>query len=572
MVHFKKVRWRNVLSTGQMMTEIQLDRSPSTMVTGKNGGGKSTMLDAITFALFGKPFRKINKGQMVNTKNNRDMLCEIEFDVGQDSFLIRRGIKPDIFEVFKNGSLQNQPGDNRDYQRTLNAQVLGMDYQSFTQIVAVGKAQHVSFMKLDSAKRRLFVESILNLLVFSNMNRIHTANMAKHKEKALELKSAIAVAGEKVELRKRYISDLEREAQATEENELARRRERITRLEQEIQELVSEKENLQSVEPMSKQANQKLKQKIEQLKELVLKFNMKLEEMGNRIEFLQSNTVCQACEQEIPEETRVHQCDSLSKRIEDCTTARNQVEEDLLRKQSELAQMKDQDRLYNEWLIAVQGIDSQIKMRQIQIDDLKEDLKVNESTYREKILDESNKLIGFKDIYERLLERRADMADKSEYYNIISMMLKDGGIKSMIIKRFISIINHAINTNLAKLGFFAKFTLDENFDETIQARGIDTLSYNNFSEGEKLRIDMAILLAWRDVAKMQSNVSTNLLIFDEVLDGSLDTIGTDALVSLLNELKDTNIFIVTHSPDKIADKVRSQISFQKVDGFSKLMA
>lgn len=540
------------------------------MITGANGEGKSTLFDVITFGLFGKPFRKINKGQLINTKNNRDLLVEIEFGIGVDYYKIRRGMKPDVFEVYKNGELQNQPNSNRDYQQYLNTQILRMDYQIFTQIVMVGKAQHVSFMKLDSAKRRLFVESILGLLVFTEMNKIHTSNMSRRKEKTLEIKSAVSVADEKVKIRKKYIENLEQEAAKTEEGQALRVQEIIEKLQAEIQKIEGEIANLVVFPPVNKMDISNLTKKVKSGEELIIKFQMKIDNLYTKSKNLLENVNCSSCGQEIPKEQWEIQVQEVIKSIEECKIAAHSVELQLQANQARLEILKKGEVNFLEYTNQKNQFENQIRGLEDRIDDAKNSLVIQESSHRENIIKEKDALLGLIDIHEKLLVKRAELADKAEYDNLINTMLKDGGIKSVLIKRFIKIINQSINTNLAELGFFAKFTLDENFDETIQARGIDTLSYNNFSEGEKLRIDMAILLAWREVAKFHSNVSTNLLAFDEVLDGSLDAVGTEALANLLNKLRGTNLFIVTHSPDKIADKVRSQISFQKVDGFSQL--
>lgn len=567
MIKFRKIRYRNILSAGNMWIEVYLDRSPSTMITGMNGTGKSLFLDAITFALFGKPFRKINKPQLINTKTNRELMVELDFEIGEDTYQIRRGQKPEIFEVKKNDVLQNQPGDSRDYQKTLNQSILAMDYSAFTQIVAVGKAQHVSFMKLDAAKRRQFIETILSLVIFSKMTQLQNQRMNDHKEKLTELKSAINVAGEKVAIREKYISDLESEASNAEQRAKDENENQILQLEIEIDELVAERAKLELPERLNYDAYQSNWQEAYNLQ---VRFNSKLQDLETQIENLKSTTVCQTCEQEIPESTRVHKCSEIEIRTKDLSDKLLNIDKKV---NLFAANMKVATQVEAEYTAIRQQITvvySKIQERTKRIEDLKKESQVTHESFADKIREAKASLVKLRDVHEKLQNKRASLSVTSEYMGLVSDMLKDSGIKGMLIKRYIPIINHAINNNLSKLGFFGKFSLDEEFEETIQARGIDTMSYNNFSEGEKLRIDLAVLMAWREVAHLQSNVSTNLLIFDEVLDGSLDISGTEALSHVLSDLKKTNLFVITHSPEKVADKMRSHIRFEKADGYSRI--
>lgn len=569
-IHFKKVRWKNILSYGETFTEIILDRSPSTLITGENGAGKSTVLEAICFSLFGKPFRKVNKDQLINTKNGRGLLTEIEFNVGSDDYMIRRGIKPNIFEVFKNGVLQNQPGANRDYQSTLETSILKFDYSSFTQIVLVGKATHVSFMKLGSGQRRLFVETILNLAVFSTMNKLHTQKLSALKETLLELRSDLAVAQEKVNLRSSHIISLEREAAESADQEVEKIKNLQAELVTEIGELLENKAELfAKLVELDEEINP-LKAKAKGLNTMQGKLSFKTDDISKQIKQIDSQDICPTCGQDITDDFKHDKSHALQGQLTQLKVAQSEITEKLVELDNKIEDLEKKNDHNESVQREIAAIEALIKDKKNQISRLEGTMVDSKSISLDKINLEKQELERLEKELAALQKKRAQSASELEYFNLMSNMLKDNGIKATIIRRFIPIINHYINSNLARLGFFAKFTLDESFEETIQARGIDTLSYNNFSEGEKLRIDMAILLAWREVAKLQNSVSTNLLFFDEIMDASMDGAGTEALTILLNEMKSTNIFIISHAPEKIVDKVRSQVIFHKENGFSRM--
>jgi DNA repair exonuclease SbcCD ATPase subunit len=569
-IHFKTLRYRNVFSTGQTMTVVDLDKSPSTMVTGKNGGGKSTMLDSLYFALFGKPFRKVNKPQMVNTKNNKDMLVELDFTVGEDVYMIRRGQKPDVFEVIKNGEKQNIQGDSRAFQQQLEASVLRMNYDVAAQIMAIGKAQHVSFMRLDSAKRRLFVESILGLLIFGKMSQLHSVKMAGHKERLIDLKAAVGSAGDKVKVRRKYIDDLKQSVLEAEQSAAEQSQGKITSLKSFIEDSSVTIDFMRSgmldvidIKPLQK--------KLSGFKELQTKFDMKIDDMLRRSEHLINHEFCEACEQQIPSDVRNTKHAIAIQKLAACRVARNDVAVSVEQVSAELEIASNQMAEYSKLNAKIQQLTYEINRATHEIDSLTTDKLQVASNLQAQIISETDSLTKLVDTHNKMRDKYEELLQQTEYMNLVTAMLKDSGIKSMLIKKYLPIINHSINSNLAELGFFAKFTLSETFDETIQARGIDTLSYNNFSEGEKIRIDMAILGAWRDIARLHGGVSSNLLFFDEIFDSSMDAAGTDSLMLLLAKMKDTNLFVITHTPEKIADKVRSHIQFGKVDGFSKML-
>lgn len=569
-INFKVLRYRNILSTGQMMTEVLLDRSPSTMITGKNGGGKSTVLDALYFALFGKPFRKINKPQLINTKNNRDMFVELEFSQGKDNYVVRRGQKPDVFEVLKNGDKQNIQGDSRAFQTQFEATVLRMNYDVAAQIMAIGKAQHVSFMRLDSAKRRLFVESILGLLVFGKMSQIHALKMTQHKEKLVELKAAVGSAGDKVKVRTRYIADLKKSIRDAERQAEDVSQTRLAQLKESLDDYRKQQVALEDlrIEPIDTGS---IHRKLNELRNLETKFDMKIDSMKHQREHLLTHDKCETCDQLIPIEIRSLKTADLEIELKKCVAAWSSVgssiEVTLKRLEESNKKMAEQSERDN----SVRQLQFMIDQANKEISDLTQNKLEVAANLQAQVITETENLEKLVETHTKLRDKYESALQQTEYMNLVTGMLKDSGIKAVLIKRYLPIINHSINTNLANLGFFAKFSLDETFNETIQARGIDTLSYNNFSEGEKLRIDMAILMAWRDIARLHGGVSSNLLFFDEIFDSSMDAAGTDSLMLLLNQMKDTNLFIITHTPEKIADKVRSHIQFGRVDGFSKIL-
>jgi DNA repair exonuclease SbcCD ATPase subunit len=554
-----------------MMTEIQLDRSPTTLIQGRNGSGKSALLDGICFALFGKPFRKINRPQLVNYKNRKELLVEIEFSTRGSRYMIRRGMNPQVFEIYRDGELINQNAASRDYQEYLERNILSFDYSAFTQIVILGKATYVSFMRLNADQRRKFIESILGLNIFSAMTEVHRSKLSELKEKINEVKNAITITKEKIELRENYIHKLEADAAAKREElttkieaQIETIQREIADIDRQIQEISNQKQKIDT----EKQEN--LKARIQQLNGLIAKSEIRQKQLLSDIHFFMGNDACPTCGQSIEEDfkkIKISELENKSKEI-------SKVIEELSKKSSEAVSALNE---FNHAIETNHKLAKQIsalvaskdeKYKQIAL--LRSEKEKECDNDMEKVEAERKKLDDLREAYNKLLDKKSELLERLEYFELISSMLKDTGIKRMVIRKYIPYINNITNTYLKNLGFFVKFTLDENFDEKILARGIDELSYNNFSEGEKLRIDLAILLTWREVAKMRNNMSTNLLIFDEIFDSSMDQAGVDAFVELLGKMKNTNVFVISHTPDKLADKFYSSISFSKENGFSKM--
>lgn len=530
----------------------------------------SSIIDALTYSVYGRPFRRVNKGQLINTKNEKDLRTEIEFEVNRVPYKVIRGQKPEIFEIYKEGVLLPQPASVRNYQKQLEQDILKIDYSIFTQIVAIGKTQHVSFMKLDPAKRRVFVESLLGLDCFGRMNEVHAEKVRKFKSKLNEIKNGLNVIKEKIKIHQQYINDLVEQKKVFEETQAKNIENEISAISETIKikegERVGLSKRLHDLEPFD----------INNLRTSITNIHNKIVTLKGEVKTLKNmkplEGICSCCNQQIPpEESKRHH---------------EKIETELKEKvRSLLGLLKDYERFkerrdeYNTLNNENEGIQRQINRVTAEIEILTDNIEATRNrngidhNFSEKIETEENKLKEIRVLKDKLFLAYEKMLDESEYNNVLTSMLKDNGLKSVIISRFIKIMNSLINNALSRMRLFVKFELDENFDETILKNGFDLLSYQNFSEGEKLRIDMAILLAWREIAKLHTNLSTNLLMFDEIADTSLDLEGVEALNGLLQQLDDCNIFIITHTPEKIDSKMRAEIKFTKDKlGFSKILA
>jgi len=569
MIHFKRARWRNLMRYGQSWTEIQLDRSPSTMILGKNGHGKSAILEAICFGLFGKPYRKIKRDQLINTKNGRDMMVEIEFTINDKEYLVRRGQRPNIFEIFEDGVLLNQPGGSRDYQKALELDILRMDYASACQIVFVGKAQHTTFMQLNPAQRRQFIEVLLNLVIFSKMSGLHKQKDVELRNKITELKTAVTIMKDKAETRERYIRDLEKDSLASINADIQRVKDArgqtindIVRLQEKLDALIASAPEDHSA------AVSMFHQRLNGISRDLLSLNNGLSKHRSQRQHLEVGHSCYACGQSVNDAQRLAQLAEQDKEIEEFEAKIRLAESDRVDIEIQLALYEPTLEPRREFERKRAEYEGALKAKNSLLTQYDNELMQTRVVDQSKIEKARQELADTKKMADALTLKLESSYERNEYYSVISAMLNDRGIKAMLIRRFIPIINHIVNEKLTELGLFAKFTLDEAFDETIMI-GTDQFNYFALSEGEKLRIDMALLIAWREIAKLQGNVSTNLLFFDEVFDSSLDSNGAEALADLMNQLEDLNVFIITHTPDKIMDKVRSIIKIERVNGFSK---
>jgi len=570
MIHFSKLRWKNFLSTGNVFTEIQLDRSPSTVVVGENGAGKSTMLDALCWVLFNKPFRNIRMLQLINSVNNKDTRVEVEFRIGSIDYKIVRSYKPNVFEIWKNDELMPQPGNIKDYQIILEEQILKLNYKSFTQVVILGSATFTPFMQLSVKDRREVIEDLLDIQIFSQMNTLLKDRLAKNKNEQTEVSYQIDLIENKIEVQNKYLAQLQQDIDA------------------QIIELVNERNGLQAyIAEESFEAGEiqkeiegllgligdsdKTQEKSIKASDLLQKLRDKEYKANKRLNFFTNNDHCPTCEQAIDIQIKTDKIDKTTKMIDETTSAIEQLTTEQTKLTNRLAEIhKVQVKIQNcqaEILTIQQDITSthtRIEEYNTKINGLKakKDLPTEASTE----IDSLNAELKTRG------EQKEQLVKDREVLEIAGHMLKDGGIKTKIIRQYVPIINKLVNKYLAAMDFFVDFTLDEEFNEVIRSRHRDDFSYASFSEGEKARIDLSLMLTWRAVAKLKNSVNTNLLILDEVFDGSLDANGSEILMNLFNELHDTNIFVISHKGDMMIDKFRSLIKFEKVKSFSRIAA
>ena len=570
MLTFENVRFKNFGSFGNVFTEINLDKHNTVLVSGRNGHGKSfALLDAITFGLFGKPFRKVNIPQLVNTVNQKDCLVEVEFSTPKHEYKVVRGLQPKVFEIYKDGDLLPQNAKAKDYQRLLEEQILRMNYKSFTQIVILGSSSFVPFMQLTPADRREVIEDILDIKIFSVMNGLLKTKVSELKENLNIIQNKIDIANEKIKLQESHVSTLETKSQ-----------ERIDKSQSKIDSLIIEGKETQS-------GITELSEKVDEMRESIIDKGQFLTSLKNvektestlesdvkrlhkDIVFYTSNTSCPTCKQEIDEEFRQETLDQKAKdkiAVEERLESISALISDTLEKINSIED-KENDIRKQEKLILEQQ--STLKSMYSQIQYIEQEIKDIESN-RCNIDDEKTKLQGFVAEKEDSLEEKEAILNQKYNYDIVHDLLKDAGIKSKIIKYYLPIMNKLINKYLSSMNFFANFTLDEEFNETIKSRHRDTFSYMSFSEGEKLRIDLALILSWREIAKIKNSANCNLLILDEVFDSSLDSMGTDDLMKLLEDLSiNTNIFVISHKSDQLADKFTNYLMFEKKNNFSRI--
>ena len=568
MIHFKTVRYKNFLSTGNIFTQIPIDKNPTTLIVGENGAGKSTFLDAITFSLFGKPFRNINKPQLVNSINEKDCVVEIEFVVGKKNYKIIRGVKPNIFEIHCDGELLNQDAKAKDYQDMLEKLILKMNYKSFTQIVILGSTNFTPFMQLSAGERRAVIEDLLDIQIFSAMNQIVKSKVHDLKDEGAKLKIQIDTTREKIELHKRHLDELKKnnkEIIDAKKLEITQNKEQISTILFDVAVLEDKIETLLT-DITDDEASTK---KLSKFTQLEAKIENNIGKLEKDIEFYSVNSTCPTCDQ------------SINNKDEKVTACNHKIGE----LNEGLSKLKKESDVVTERIKAIKGIQKEIQKLQQELTS-KNTSSFQTSKYIKKLENEISALQtkpamsdDFKAQSKQLLndlqkynDARKSVAEQSQHYDIVSQLLKDGGIKSKIIKQYVPVINKLVNKYLAAMDFFVNFTIDEEFKESIKSRHRDDFSYENFSEGEKKRIDLALLFTWRAVAKLKNSVNTNLLIFDEVFDGSLDINGTEEFMKLINMLNEnTNIFVITHKTDQMVDKFKHTIRFNKVKNFSQMV-
>ena len=569
MIIFQTLSWKNFLSTGNYKTTVDLTRHDNTLVSGENGAGKSTMLDALTFSLFGKSFRGINIPQITNSINEKDCEVEIIFTIGKDEYRVVRGLKPNKFEIFKNDDLLPQDAKSKDYQKILEEQILKMTYKSFCQVVILGSSNYVPFMQLSAADRRAVVENLLDIDVFSAMNTLVKMRLQITKEYIKDVDYKIEIVKSKAEEKQKLIKTLEKKSSDSVgkyEEEIKENRKMISEYNHEIESYQSNVEHLMSQIKDRDIIPKSLLNMESDEKELKNKIKI----IQKNVKFYEENDTCPSCKQDIQQ----HHRDSV---FAEKKKEKESIDSDL----EELCERIDsvQKRLndINAILTTVEGIEKSVSSKQNEItvasqyiDKMQRIIEsvLNEGTEVQETKDELNQLIGEGKNH---VTRRKELVEDKHYYGIASTLLKDSGIKSKIIKHYLPIMNKLINKYLAEMDFFCQFNLDENFNETIKSRHRDEFTYHSFSEGERLRIDLSLLLAWREIARLKNSVNCNLLILDEVFDSSLDGVGTEEFLKILTSFGNrANIFVISHKSDSMTDKFQNHIVFEKKNNFSRI--
>ena len=571
MIIFKTIKFKNFGSFGNNFTQITLDKNKTTLICGNNGSGKSfAFLDSITYALFGKPFRKINISQLVNSVNDKNCLVEIIFSKGPDTYTVKRGISPKIFEIYKNDVLVNQNSNSLDYQSVLEDSILKMNYKTFTQVVILGSSSFVPFMQLSTNDRRSVIENILDIDIFTSMNIILKGKLLQLKETTRSIVNTLEISKNKIESQENYVNNITSKSNKhTQEID-----DTVLKLQKSIKDLEDEQTALnEEIKSLTKITDSKntIKTKIDKLKELETRINSNIKVLSTGIDFYSTNNDCPMCSQPISEELK--------------NTEINKQKDKKLKLESGLVELvTEQENTKEIYKTILTNIDRSIALQLLlgkkeanlestitQLKDLNTK-KIQKIEQDKDIETEYNKLVSFKNELELIIKEKASINESIIYNESISELLKDSGVKSKIIKYYLPHINSYINNFLRSMDFFVQFNLDENFNEEIKSRNRDVFSYENFSEGEKMRIDLSLLLAWREIARAKNSINCNLLILDEVFDSSLDAIGMEELMKLINSVSNgSNIYIISHKSDQLVDKFQHLVTFEKSHNFSKMI-
>jgi len=568
MIHFETVRWKNFLSTGNNFTEIQLDRNSTTLIIGENGAGKSTILDALCFGLFGKPFRNINKPQLLNSVNGSAALVEVEFRVGTKNVKVVRGIKPNIFEIYVNGKLYNQDANSRDYQKYLEQQILKLNYRSFTQVVILGSSTFIPFMQLKSKQRREVVEEILDIQIFSLMNMILKTQLKTIVDDMRDVDYQYNLTAEKITLQEKYIDEMfmHREKLIQDKTSL------IAGNEEEVfkKTLDIKFHNTNNIELLNQITdNDSVNTKHNKLKDIQSQLKEKHRAHTKLVGFFESNEDCPTCQQHIDEVFKADMIDKKQGEADRVDGGLKELKDELHKVTSRQNDINDIANKIRENEVHVARENSSL----VQLEKFNATLQseIDHLVTGEISKSDHNKLDELKETLSGFDMQKSKLREDKTYAEASRNMLQDTGIKTKVIKQYLPIMNRLINTYLTSMEFYVNFTLNENFEETIKSRYRDEFTYDSFSEGEKMRIDLALLFTWRAVAKMKNSTNTNLLILDEIFDSSLDGTGTDEFLKILNTLGDENVFVISHKQDALADKFRSTIKFEKVKNFSHVV-
>ena len=568
MIHFEKVRWKNFLSTGNQFTEIELDRNETTLIIGENGAGKSTVLDALCFALFGKPFRTISKSQLVNTVNAMETVVEIEFSIASRKYKIVRGIKPNIFEIWQNDKMLNQEANSRDYQKILEQQILKLNYRSFTQVVILGSSTFVPFMQLKAKFRREVVEDLLDIKIFSMMNMLLKQRLKDLVTELQEVEYNYKLSSEKIAMQETYIKDIKNNADVIIKDKEKTYDDNAVELGKKVSEKKTLEENQKS---LFKSVDDQIstESKDTKLKDLRSTLTEKQKEKDKMINFFEKHDECPVCTQDIDNEFKTQMISTKQTEKKEITDGLLKMESELDKTKSRLDEIKKVTDIIQDNSIKIAQLNTSIQELEKYQERLSGEIKELENSTINNSDEEKLKIL--QEEFNQIEQNKKELKEEKVYKEASRAMLQDTGIKTKIIKQYLPIMNQLINKYLASMEFYVNFTLNESFEETIKSRFRDTFNYESFSEGEKMRIDLALLFTWRAIAKMKNSTNTNLLILDEIFDSSLDSAGTDEFLKILNTLEGENVFVISHKQDVLVDKFKHTLKFEKNKNFSKMV-
>ena len=570
MITFEKIRWKNFLSTGNQFTEVELDKNTTTLIIGSNGAGKSTILDALTFSLYGKSFRKINKPQLVNSTNEKNCLVEIEFTVNSTEWKVIRGIKPAVFEIYRDGQVLDQNASSVDQQRWLEQNVLKMNYKSFTQIVILGSSSFVPFMQLPVASRREVVEDLLDIRIFSSMNGLIKDKIRSLREEIRTLDLKKDNLKEKVEMQRNFIDQLEKRGY----DNIKEKKDKITTLMQSVEDYSKDNQDLESKSSTLQKELETVSDATKRLKEFGSvkgKLSQKISVIVKEHKFFNENSVCPTCTQSIEETFRINRIEDSQNKAAELQKGYKELEEAIKKEELRESTFQRVSKEVTQLLHGISQNNTRISGCQQQITQLESEIQ----TITEQLENRNSEHEKLEDFKEKLQQTFEDVGERKEdtyYHDFAYNLLKDGGVKAMIIKKYLPLINQSVNKYLQMMDFYINFKLDEEFNETIESPIHEDFTYASFSEGEKMRIDLALLFTWREVARFKNSVNTNLLIMDEVFDSSLDGFGTEEFLKIIRfTIKDCNIFVISHKSG-LDDKFNSVLQFEKIKGFSRVVS
>ena len=568
MINFKKVRWKNFLSTGNTFTEIDLTKNSTTLIIGENGSGKSTILDALCFGLFGKPFRTINKSQLINSINTSGLVVEVDFRIGSRNYKVVRGIKPNVFEIYNNGNPMNQEASVRDYQKILEQQILKLNYRSFTQVVILGSSTFIPFMQLKARHRREVVEEILDIQIFSLMNMLLKQKLKDLQEELTSIDNRYELNVEKISLQENYIDDLKK----NKDKLISSKKESIENNTKAIQVRTEQRTEMEDenniyLEQIKDQSD--TEQKERKLKDLRATLAEKHKSHSSMLDFFNDNEDCPTCKQHIDEVFKEEMMVKQKQEVDKYQAGMDKMKSELSSTKQRLKEIKGIADKFRDNQLSIMSLNTSI----IELEKFNHKIKSELQSLNGGGVSKSDtdKLKNLKEEHQKIDGERQSAKEERNYVEAAKVMLQDTGIKTKIIKQYLPIMNKLINKYLTSMEFYVNFTLNENFEETIKSRFRDDFTYASFSEGEKMRIDLALLFTWRAIAKMKNSTNTNLLILDEIFDSSLDGTGTDEFLKILNTLSGENVFVISHKQDVLVDKFKDTIKFAKEKNFSHVV-